>query len=900
MAESCRPRPQSSSGPRRKTTPPSPIRLTSSASSSCIPLLASRPSGSSPPAVTSAVAFGSTSTTPSPGAFSIGLGSTMSQRNRRGSEVVSEDGGSLTPGERLQSSSSWGYFYEQPDSSSGAFENSVTSASSSTPEPAGTRLSSRHTVSVPHPQPPHMRPETSNVTRHVRNSSRSSHRLRLTLPPPQIIDMFGVAIPTTLLDRKTENEGNGVGGVPHDQQRFRQSLLGIAFPTTPDTSLNNMPVLCGGNGRDGRGLDSAEGGIGIAHEIMMGGAAAALLAANPHLAPGSLALLTPPDDSGVIEWRREEASSDVIVPVGIQSVRKPPPIQERFNSEAITGGDNSRKRVAGIKRFVDNLDTATPSTKKNENDGEEAGEKSRSVKRDTVSEKDDPSVDKSAKDDKDSPGLPGFAEDGWLGNAMAALFDTPLSVKIDSSTLRMLSYSLPCPLPSTSATDQSTVTSTSTNSNMLPASAASAPAVAAAAGQQLSPAIAARCYSKIKEHSGSSTPTGLIGVDDGVTTALHTLTNGIQRRHSKEESKRVFIHVHHAISPHIPLNRLPSTPSIGSAVDRPSGGAGGYFSPSVFNSIVVAPGSNTSTPGAGILSVSTSLPNPIMPPSSLHLTLLERYIPPTSIEEDKDMFSLASSILLDRLFELSPKGGSLLFIYPTRKGAKDFDRQYLGPVLDPLLRKLMVLYMLREDLLWGIRNMSAINGMREFEGLKTALKMICRKVSSSQKQKSRDFSGQPNTVFKEWWTQQEQLRIREAVKSHMSNLQPPGESSPNSSPKKSSRGPPSIQSAKGPPPSPTSSTSPTSSGMQYSFGYGAPGDLAREVLDGVRAPTVRPSSRGMSEAVVASAMSGTSALGVGGVVGDFDVISGGISGERRVKERGIEMGVFVLRREYVN
>lgn len=349
----------------------------------------------------------------------------MSQRNRRGSEVVSEDGGSLTPGERLQTNSSWGYFYEQPDSSSGAFENSVTSTSSSTAETAGTRLSSRHTISVPYPQLPHIRPETSNVTRHVRNSSRSSHRLRLTLPPPQIIDMFGVAIPTTLLDRKTENEGNGVGGVPHDQQRFRQSLLGIAFPTTPDTSLNNMPVLCGGNGRDGRGLDSAEGGIGIAHEIMMGGAAAALLAANPHLAPGSLALLTPPDDSGVIEWRREEASSDVIVPVGIQSVRKPPPIQERFDSEAITGGDNSRKRVAGIKRFVDNLDTATPSTKKNENDGEEAGEKSRSVKRDAVSEKDDPSVDKPAKDDKDSPGLPGFAEDGWLGNAMAALCLSP-------------------------------------------------------------------------------------------------------------------------------------------------------------------------------------------------------------------------------------------------------------------------------------------------------------------------------------------------------------------------------------------------------------------------------------------------------------------------------------------
>lgn len=519
--------------------------------------------------------------------------------------------------------------------------------------------------------------------------------------------------------------------------------------------------------------------------------------------------------------------------------------------------------------------------------------------------------------------------------------DSPHSVKITSDAVRMLSYSLPCPLPSTNATDQNTVTSTSTNSNMLPASAASAPAVAAAAGQPFSPALAARCHSKVKEHSGSSTPTGLIGVDDGVTTALHTLTNGIQRRYSSDESKRVYIHVSHAISPHIPLNRLPSTPSMaygfgsgfGGSFDGPSAGGGGYFSPSVFNSIVVAPGSSTSTPGAGILSVSTSSPNPILPPCSLHLTLLERYIPPTSRQEDEDMFSPTSSIFLDRLFELSPNGGSLLFIYPTKTGAKDFDKQYLGPILDPLLRKLMVLYMLREDLLWGIRNMEAIDGMKEFDGLKWELQKICRKLSSKssagQGGASR-FPGRSNTVFKlvhaskeniplndnswrEWWTQQEQLRIREAVKKHFSNLQPPGErnvpTSPTSpkpkSPKKGpSRGPPSMsQSAKLPPPSPTSTsfdTTPTSSSVAYSFGYGAPGDLAREVLDGVRAPTVRPSSRGMSEAVVASAMSGTTSLGVGGVVGDFDVIGDNTSSGRKVRERGVEVGVFVLRREYVN
>jgi hypothetical protein len=34
----------------------------------------------------------------------------------------------------------------------------------------------------------------------------------------------------------------------------------------------------------------------------------------------------------------------------------------------------------------------------------------------------------------------------------------------------------------------------------------------------------------------------------------------------------------------------------------------------------------------------------------------------------------------------TPNGGSLLFVYPTKKGASTFKSQYLGPILDPLLR----------------------------------------------------------------------------------------------------------------------------------------------------------------------------------------------------------------------
>jgi hypothetical protein len=53
----------------------------------------------------------------------------------------------------------------------------------------------------------------------------------------------------------------------------------------------------------------------------------------------------------------------------------------------------------------------------------------------------------------------------------------------------------------------------------------------------------------------------------------------------------------------------------------------------------------------------------------------------------------------------------------------------------------------------------------------------------------------------------------------------------------------------------------------------------------------------MSEAVVASALAGPGTFGVGGVVGDYEISS--VPSDRRVKERGIEVGVFVLRREIV-
>ena len=450
----------------------------------------------------------------------------------------------------------------------------------------------------------------------------------------------------------------------------------------------------------------------------------------------------------------------------------------------------------------------------------------------------------------------------------------------------MLSYTLPCPLPDALGPEVSSSSTNPVNPDRLPVSAASAPTVAAAAGQQLSPAVLARCTSKT---DSSSLP--FRGADLGTTTALHHMTAAIQRRYQNEGTRRVYIHVSHAIDPQIPLSRLPSTPPVTSP-GRDGGGEGAdYFAPTVFNSIVVAPNSLASTPVPGTplaLHPAAAPPfpgsSPILPPNSLHLTLLERYIPPASRAEDSAMFAPRSSILRDRLFELSPQGGSLLLIYPTKTGAQGFDRDYLGPVLDPLLRKLMVLYGLRDDLLWNIRRMSAIPHMAEFPELKARVETFCSaltkgdgelpRMSTKLVYSSKEMVSLNELSWREWWTQQEQSRVREIVKKRTFG-------------RLTAESAAAAGSGKG------KETEQPKSG--FWTGYGVPGDLAREVLDGVRAPNVRPSSKGMGEAVLASSMSGSGGAVATGTVG-MGRIAGGTKRLESLKKRGVEVGIFILQR----
>lgn len=450
--------------------------------------------------------------------------------------------------------------------------------------------------------------------------------------------------------------------------------------------------------------------------------------------------------------------------------------------------------------------------------------------------------------------------------------------------VRLLAYTLPCPLPGAPGTGASK--SNPVNPDRLPISALEAPTVAAAAKHQFSPSLVAKISSESVRQSQPQ-----LDMNTGVTSALPGVTSIIQAKCGS--ARQLFIHISHVIDPQIPLSRLPSTPPIhsGSAFNSPfnEGSDGGYFSPSIFNSIVFAPGTMSSQAASGTPSrpypPQLITPTLILPPDSLHLTLVERYIPPPSMNEDEAMFHPTKSLLHDRILELSPDGGSLLLIYPTKTGAKQFINEYLNPIMEPLLRRLMVLYALRDDLLWQISKMQAIDGMQDFSGLKRRLQHICHSLTTGH--------GDPNAppapageltyrppiptdlVFaekvevqlndyswREWWTAQEGARIRDVVKKHVENH-------------------------------PVSRARAKEMEMDlkdFWQGYGVPGDLAREVLDGVKAVTGRPTGGYMKDAVMSSGMNAG---------GDGRFGSGRATGEESYPEigrGGVEVGVFVLQR----
>lgn len=191
------------------------------------------------------------------------------------------------------------------------------------------------------------------------------------------------------------------------------------------------------------------------------------------------------------------------------------------------------------------------------------------------------------------------------------------------------------------------------------------------------------------------------------------------------EGQCPYVTITHAMPPKASLSSLPTspptTPHFGNDCD--------YFNFKVFSSATPAPGYDSTNSH-------TSLPkNPVVPPKSVHTAVIERYIPPSSEHEYDNIFSAGNrSVLVDRFQELSSDNGTLTLIYPTKKGVNTFKRDHLGPILDPVIRRLIVTKNISSDVAAHLQSMPPVKRMGDFDEMRTKIHQICDGVNENTSQ----------------------------------------------------------------------------------------------------------------------------------------------------------------------
>ena len=275
--------------------------------------------------------------------------------------------------------------------------------------------------------------------------------------------------------------------------------------------------------------------------------------------------------------------------------------------------------------------------------------------------------------------------------------------------------------------------------------------------------VSVLCHSQPCPLSGNAT-------EAETTTAFHDMVSGIQE---KVKSHEIYIHITHAVPAKFSMNQIPSSPAATPSGQSASTASSDYFSlpTRVFSNAVVAMG-HQDVLGSSV----PSSPHPVVPPSSVNMSILERFIPPASGDEYLNLFSAEGpSALVDRLTELSPSGGSLIFIYPTATGARTFSRAYLGPLLHPLLRTMCSIHNLSMDFGAGVGSIGAVDQMQPFETMSRKIQLLLRKLSRGNSatyrkpptftlvQSSKQMVDLDRNTWTKWWVHQETPRMRTVV-----------------------------------------------------------------------------------------------------------------------------------------
>lgn len=237
--------------------------------------------------------------------------------------------------------------------------------------------------------------------------------------------------------------------------------------------------------------------------------------------------------------------------------------------------------------------------------------------------------------------------------------------------------------------------------------------------------------------------------------------------HDDTTTHTSWINVFHAVPGRYTLSDLPKSPP---STPGPAVGGDSYFTSKVFDSAVAIPDYQLDS------KLLPPSPQPVVPPGSINISVVERYIPPTNTNEYAEMFSLRGrSLLYDRLVELSPNNGTLLFVYLTKKGAQTFRGQYLGPVIDPLLRTVTVVHDLHSELGRNLASMDAMNYLDDYDRLEDRMRKFCSALSERQSSTSEAATYEVIHAAREerilerkawaddWWIKQEKPRLREII-----------------------------------------------------------------------------------------------------------------------------------------
>ena len=234
------------------------------------------------------------------------------------------------------------------------------------------------------------------------------------------------------------------------------------------------------------------------------------------------------------------------------------------------------------------------------------------------------------------------------------------------------------------------------------------------------------------------------------------------------------ISVVHAVPSRFPLANLPTSPPStpnSSMIANIDNNLEDYFNLGVFSSAVPVTNHHESFGRAAENTPVPSSPSLAVPPSSIGLALLERIIPPSSVQEYLDLFApTGPSALVNRLVELSPNRGTMLFIHPTKEGATTFTSRYLGPILDPVLRTMINSHNLSADIAFDLGKMDAVEHLSSFEVMKRKINTLLGKLnrgnsSSRGMSYSLIYSSKEKVhverrVWTDWFVQQETSRFR--------------------------------------------------------------------------------------------------------------------------------------------